>query len=117
VKVGGKTVDVYDQVFGFRTMECTPRDGFKLNGRRVELYGTCNHHDLGALGAAFNTRAMERQLEILKEMGALEVEAKVLEEEGIEPYLAMPVDPCFTCHIETKFCEPCHDKLKVSTTE
>ena len=69
VKVNGKTVDVVDQTFGFRTIELTPRDGFKLNGRRVELYGTCNHHDLGALGAAFNTRAMERQLEILKEMG------------------------------------------------
>ena len=69
VKVGDKIVDVVDQVFGFRTIECTPRDGFKLNGRRVELYGTCNHHDLGALGTAFNTRAMERQLEILKEMG------------------------------------------------
>jgi beta-galactosidase len=69
VKVGGKTVDVVDQVFGFRTIEFTARDGFKLNGRRVEMYGTCNHHDLGPLGAAFNTRAMERQLEILKEMG------------------------------------------------
>ncbi len=69
VKVDGKTVDVVDQVFGFRTLEFTARDGFKLNGRRVEMYGTCNHHDLGALGAAFNTRAMERQLEILKEMG------------------------------------------------
>jgi len=69
VKVGGKTVDVVDQLFGFRTIECTPRDGFKLNGRRVDFYGTCNHHDLGPLGAAFNTRAMERQLEILKEMG------------------------------------------------
>jgi len=69
VKVGGKTVDVVDQLFGFRTIECTPRDGFKLNGRRVDFYGTCNHHDLGPLGAAFNTRAMERQLQILKEMG------------------------------------------------
>jgi beta-galactosidase len=29
-----------------------------------------NHHDLGALGAAFNTRAAERQLEMLQEMGA-----------------------------------------------
>jgi beta-galactosidase len=27
------------------------------------------HHDLGALGIAFNTRAAERQLEILREMG------------------------------------------------
>jgi beta-galactosidase len=69
VSVGGQAVDVYDQPFGFRTIEFTARDGFKLNGKRVELYGTCNHHDLGPLGAAFNLRAMERQLEILKEMG------------------------------------------------
>jgi len=69
VKVDGRLVDTYDQPFGFRTIEFTARDGFKLNGRRVELQGTCNHHDLGPLGAAFNTRAMERQLEILKEMG------------------------------------------------
>ena len=47
----------------------TPRDGMLVNGNRVEIRGVCNHHDLGALGAAFNTRAAERQLEILKEMG------------------------------------------------
>jgi cytochrome c5 len=55
----------------------------------------------------------EKSKEIIKEMGLLEAEAKVLEEEGVEAYLAAPVDPCFTCHVETKFCEPCHDKLKV----
>ena len=33
------------------------------------MKGTCNHHDLGALGAAFNVRALERQLVILQEMG------------------------------------------------
>ena len=47
----------------------TARDGFFLNGKRVEVKGVCNHHDLGALGAAFNIRAAERQIEILKEMG------------------------------------------------
>jgi beta-galactosidase len=61
--------DLYEQPFGFRTIEFTPRDGFKLNGKRVFLKGTCNHHDLGPLGAALNIRALERQLEILKEMG------------------------------------------------
>jgi beta-galactosidase len=69
VKVDGKEVDQYDQPFGFRSIEFTARDGFKLNGHRVQLQGTCNHHDLGSLGAAVNDRAMERQLEILKEMG------------------------------------------------
>ena len=69
VTVGGAVTDSYDTPFGIRTLEFTARDGFKLNGRRVEIRGTCNHHDLGALGAAVNTRALERQLEILKAMG------------------------------------------------
>ena len=66
----GNTVsDKYETNFGFRTVNFTPRDGMLVNGERVEIRGVCNHHDLGALGAAFNTRAAERQLEILKEMG------------------------------------------------
>jgi beta-galactosidase len=69
LQVGEKLVDTYDQPFGFRTIEFTSRDGFKLNGQLVFLKGTCNHHDLGPLGAALNVRALERQLEILKEMG------------------------------------------------
>ncbi|MDG3004211.1 beta-galactosidase GalB [Paludisphaera mucosa] len=69
VERSGEVVDVYDQPFGFRTIEFTGREGFKLNGKTVFLKGTCNHHDLGPLGAALNVRALERQLEILKEMG------------------------------------------------
>lgn len=69
VSAGSKVVDSYDQMFGFRTIEFTAEDGFHLNGRRVQINGTCNHHDLGPLGAAVNVRAMERQLEILKQFG------------------------------------------------
>jgi beta-galactosidase len=65
----GKVVDTYETNIGFRTLNFTARDGFFLNGKKVEIKGVCNHHDLGALGAAINTRALERQLEILKEMG------------------------------------------------
>ena len=56
--------------FGFRTIEFTPDIGFLLNGKRIKLQGVCQHHDLGALGAAMNTVALKRQLGILKEMGA-----------------------------------------------
>jgi beta-galactosidase len=69
VMQGTTVTDRYETNFGFRTLNFTARDGFLLNGRKVEVYGVCNHHDLGALGAAFNTRAAARQLEILKEMG------------------------------------------------
>lgn len=64
-----KKVDVYDAPFGIRTIEFTHDNGFLLNGRRVPLNGTCNHHDLGALGAAMNVVALERQLRILKSFG------------------------------------------------
>ena len=66
---GNEVSDDYETNFGFRILEFTPRDGLFINGKRIEIRGVCNHHDLGALGAAFNTRAAERQLELLKEMG------------------------------------------------
>ncbi len=69
VMQGKNVTDRYETNFGFRTLNFTARNGFLLNGRRVQINGVCNHHDLGALGAAFNTRAAARQLEILKEMG------------------------------------------------
>jgi beta-galactosidase len=69
VSVNGKVVDTYNTPFGIRTLRFTADSGFLLNGRRVAIQGTCNHHDLGSLGAAFNTSALRRQLNILKEMG------------------------------------------------
>ncbi|HWW42887.1 beta-galactosidase GalB [Pedobacter sp.] len=69
LSINGKVVDTYQTPFGIRTLKFTARDGFQLNGRRVEIQGTCNHHDLGALGAAINTSALRRQLSILKDMG------------------------------------------------
>ncbi|WP_297086525.1 beta-galactosidase GalB [uncultured Draconibacterium sp.] len=65
----GNVLDVYETPFGIRTIEFTPNDGFLLNGKRVLLKGVCMHHDLGALGSAFNYRARERQMEIMKSMG------------------------------------------------
>ena len=55
--------------FGIRTVRFDPDDGFHLNGRRVQIKGVNLHHDLGPLGAAFNPRAAERQLEIMRDMG------------------------------------------------
>lgn len=66
---GGEVLDQETVNFGIRTFQFTADNGFLLNGRRVQLKGVNLHHDLGALGAAFNLRAMERQLEIMKEMG------------------------------------------------
>lgn len=69
VEVRGKSVDVYPTVFGIRTVRFDAARGLLVNGEPVEIKGVCQHHDLGALGAAVNKRAIQRQLEILKEMG------------------------------------------------
>jgi hypothetical protein len=45
------------------------------------------------------------------------VEAKNLVGEGVTPYLAAPVNTCETCHVKTKFCDPCHARLKISTAQ
>lgn len=65
----GPKTDTYETPFGIRYFVFDSREGFSLNGKPLKIKGVCNHHDLGALGAAINVRAMERQLEILKEMG------------------------------------------------
>jgi beta-galactosidase len=69
VEQGGGTVDSYETTFGIRTVYFNPIHGLLINNEPVEIKGVCNHHDLGALGSALNRRALERQLEILKEMG------------------------------------------------
>ncbi len=66
---GGRVVDRYETPLGIRTFRFDVEKGFFLNGKPVKIRGTCNHHDLGSLGTAVNTRAIERQLEMLKGMG------------------------------------------------
>ena len=69
LRQGARVVDRFETPLGIRTFRFDVDKGFFLNGKPVKIRGTCNHHDLGALGAAVNTRALERQLEILKGMG------------------------------------------------
>jgi beta-galactosidase len=64
-----KLIDEYITPFGVRYFSFDADSGFSLNGKKMKIYGVCNHHDLGALGSAVNIRALERQLEMLKKMG------------------------------------------------
>ncbi|MDT0676549.1 beta-galactosidase GalB [Autumnicola musiva] len=69
IAVGGEIVDIYKTQFGIRKVEFNGEKGVIVNGEPIFIKGVNQHHDLGALGAAFNKRAAERQLEKLKEMG------------------------------------------------
>ncbi|HEU5075800.1 MAG TPA: glycoside hydrolase family 2 TIM barrel-domain containing protein, partial [Polyangiaceae bacterium] len=69
IRQGERVVDVYHTTFGVRSIPFDG-EGFRLNGELLKMDGVCLHHDLGALGAAISTRARERQLEIMQEMGS-----------------------------------------------
>lgn len=69
IMADGKTTDEVSNSFGIRSFVFDVNKGFLLNGKSVKINGVCDHHDLGCLGTAINTRALERQLEILKAMG------------------------------------------------
>lgn len=69
VVVNNKVMDEYTTPFGIRYFHFDAAKGFFLNDKPLKILGVCNHHDLGCLGAAAYTRAIERQLQILKAMG------------------------------------------------
>lgn len=55
--------------FGVRTVSCSAKDGFCLNGKRVIIRGACIHHDNGILGARCFEEAEQRKIALLKKAG------------------------------------------------
>ena len=64
-----RVLDNYTTTLGIRYFNFDVDSGFSLNGKHLKILGVCDHHDLGSLGSAVNTRALERQLQMLKAMG------------------------------------------------
>lgn len=67
--IDSNTIDEYISDIGFRTFEKSPETGISLNGKNIKIKGVCLHHDNGALGACEYYSAVERKIEILKDMG------------------------------------------------
>jgi beta-galactosidase len=69
IERNGQFIDEVKTTFGIRSFRFDAANGFFLNNQPLKIQGVCMHHDLGALGAAYNHAAAKRQLKILKEMG------------------------------------------------
>ncbi|KAF9894886.1 hypothetical protein FE257_004507 [Aspergillus nanangensis] len=63
-----EVIDTYQTPFGVRSTEYRD-DGLYINGERIYLQGVCRHDDLGSLGVAVHQPALERQIDMLSEMG------------------------------------------------
>jgi beta-galactosidase len=69
VSVAGNIVDRKETTFGIRTVGFDATNGFLLNGKHYEIYGTCNHQDHAGVGAAIPDALQEFRMKQLKEFG------------------------------------------------
>ena len=69
VRQKGALVDRTETTFGIRSVVFDANRGCLINGEALRIQGVCDHADLGALGTAVNRRGLERQVELLKQMG------------------------------------------------
>ncbi len=65
----GEITDSEEFNIGFKDIKMTTDKGLFLNGRHIKINGTCEHHDLGILGAVVNKEGSARRLRKLKKMG------------------------------------------------
>ena len=68
-KVGKRIQQSARVPYGYRSIRFDKDTGFYLNGIHTKLKGVCVHHDGGCIGAAENRSAIERQVDILTNMG------------------------------------------------
>lgn len=68
-KVGNRVQRSKRVTYGYRSVRFDKDTGFYLNGVPTKLKGVCVHHDGGCIGAAENRSAIERQVDILTNMG------------------------------------------------
>ncbi len=70
IRQGEVVVDRYETPFGIRTLRWDANEGFFLNGKRVELKGTCDHQDHAGVGVAVPDELDAFRVAQLKKMGS-----------------------------------------------
>lgn len=70
IKKGNEFADRKETNVGIRTIRFDKDNGFFLNGRRVELKGTCNHQDHAGVGTALPDGLQYFRIRKLKDMGS-----------------------------------------------
>jgi beta-galactosidase len=70
LEINGQTTDEVTNDLGFRWFSFDPSTGFHLNGRKLLLHGTTRHQDQLGKGDALSGEDHERDMKMIKDMGA-----------------------------------------------
>lgn len=67
---GSKILDDEEEIIGLRYFSIDAQKGFFLNGKYLDLHGLGRHEDLEGKGSALSTADEERDMGLIKEIGA-----------------------------------------------
>ena len=70
LEIKGMAVDAKRTTFGIRTLRFDPSHGLFLDGKRVEIKGTCNHQDFPAVGIGVPDNLWRWRIAKLQAMGS-----------------------------------------------
>ncbi|MDQ1914126.1 glycoside hydrolase family 2 TIM barrel-domain containing protein [Paenibacillus sp. GD4] len=70
IAIDGQIRDSREIEIGFRTIEVSTDKGLLLNGKPVKLNGVCRHQDFGGVGNAITREHMDRDMALIREVGA-----------------------------------------------
>lgn len=71
LKTPNKIIDRAKPVkIGFRTVEFSPSEGFKLNGKTMKIFGVCRHQDKEDKGWALSHKDHLQDVKLMQEIGA-----------------------------------------------
>ena len=67
---GGEARDEDVTRIGFRTVEISPEEGLRINGKKTLIKGVCAHQDFGLTGLAVPDNILRYKMKLIREMGA-----------------------------------------------
>ena len=73
IELEGHVIDEVKAKCGIRSFRFDPEFGFFLNGRPYPLHGVSRHQDHKGIGNAISKKHMEKDMELMKEVGATSI--------------------------------------------
>ncbi|MBN2521776.1 MAG: DUF4982 domain-containing protein [Bacteroidales bacterium] len=116
----GNQVDKLEQPLGLRYYHVSRDSGLVLNGKPYDLYGVCRHQEWKGKGPALSDREHEKDIELIKEMGANGIrfahyqQADILyslcDENGLVAWAEIPNTPAYRGNIPG-YLQNCKEQL------
>jgi len=118
--INGNSIDELEQPLGLRYYSVDRDSGLILNGKPYHLYGVCRHQEWRGKGSALTDREHEKDIELIKEMGAngirfahyqqADIMYRLCDENGLVVWAEIPNTPAYRGNIPG-YLQNCKEQL------